>query len=65
MLECKDVVKIDDDRLMMYRGEGIDVYIRYDKDCVGEYCGSILCIEVGYMYYNHQEKYITLISEEI
>lgn len=65
MSECKDVVEIDDDKLMMYRNEGIDVYIKYDKDCVSEYCGSILCSDVGYMYYNHQEKCVTLISEEI
>lgn len=65
MSECKDTVKIDDDKLMMYRKEEIDVYVMYAKDCVGEYCGSILCNEIGYMYYNHQENRITMISEEI
>ena len=55
MLECKDVVEIDD-RLMMYGREGIVVYRRYDKDCVGEYCGSILCSEAGYMYYKPSRK---------
>lgn len=65
MLECKEIVEIDNDRLMMYRREGIDVYIKFAKDCVGEYCGSILCNEIGYMYYNHQENCTTLISEEM
>lgn len=65
MSECKEIVEMDADSLMMYRRQGIDVYIRYAKDCVGEYCGSILRDESGYMYYNYQENRITLISEEI
>lgn len=65
MLECKEMVEIDNDKLMMYRKVGIDVYIIYPKDSVGEYCGSIIFNGVDYMYYNHQENSITLLSEEM
>ena len=65
MLEYKDVVEMDDDRLMQYRMEGIDVHIKYENDCVGDYCGFILYGETGYMFYNSEGEYVTRLSKEI
>ena len=65
MLGCKEIVEIDDDRLMMYRREGIDVYIKYPNDCVGEYCGSIIFNGTEYMYFNARNASTILISEKM
>lgn len=65
MLDCKEIVELDDESLIAYKREGISVYVRYYNDCVGEYCGSIIFNGIDYMYYNYQEDNTILINEEM
>lgn len=63
ILECNEIVAMDKDCLMTYRRDGIDVYIKYDNDSVGEYCGSIIYNGTEYMYFDAKNTNIVLISE--
>jgi hypothetical protein len=65
LLECNEIVAMDDDSLILYRRDGIDIYIKYNNDNVGEYCGSIIFNGTEYMYFNAQNTNTVLISEKM
>lgn len=65
LLECEEFVEIDSNSLMSYRKNGIDVYVKYTNDSVGEYCGSIIYDGTEYLYFNVQNSNTILVSEKM
>jgi len=60
-----EMVELTAENLYSYKRNGIDVYVKYYNDFIGEYYGSILINEQNYMFYNHQDNNIIFLTKEM